>query len=445
MRRRSIRAALGLLPPLLLALGCGAPSPPSVVLVLVDTVRADRLSVYGSPRDTTPSLAARAERAAVFEHAFATSPWTVPSTASLLTGLTPRRHGAGYRTGKQHGFTVLPDDVPTLAGRLSEHGYETAAIVNNVFLGRGFGLHRGFARYDHSPAGDLDVRRADEVVESGLRWLAEPRTGPAFLLLHLMDPHIAYDPPPDVAGRFTADLPSQRFRLPVRLPKAIRRDPPSAEVDRRFLEAAYDEELVAVDRALERLLRELDGGALEGSVVMVTSDHGEEFFEHGGFEHGHALYQELLHVPLLVWGPGVRPGRYDEPVSLVDALPTVLDAVGAPPQDGVSGRSLWGLVTRGEALASRDLVAEALLHGPERRVLVRWPHKLDVKTGPGRVRLFDLEADPGERRNLAKERPELVATLRAALDAESREARESSLADVDEETREKLAGLGYVE
>jgi arylsulfatase len=434
---------------LALPIGCAEAAPDlGIVFVVVDTVRADHLSVYGAARPTTPTLARWAERGAVFEHAFAASPWTVPSMASLLTGRIPTAHGAGFRSGRRHGFTVLREDVQTLAQLLSQRGYETAAIVNNVFLGKGFGLDRGFGRYDHMPATDLELRRGDEVVDLALDWLRQPRDAPSFLLVHLMDPHIAYDPPPSVRGRFTAEIESS-FSLPVRKPGSIRKRrerPP--EADRRFLAAAYDEELLGVDRALGRLLIELEGdGLLSRSLVLLTSDHGEEFFEHGGFEHGHALYQELLHVPLILWGPGVAPGRYAPPASLVDAVPTALEAVGAEVPEGLAGRSLWGLLTRGEALPPRDLVAESLLRGPERRALVRWPYKLDTRQGAGRVRLFDLEADPGERNNLAPRRPELVAELRRALDAlgEAEEGSEPILAPVSEEMREKLIGLGYIE
>lgn len=430
-------------------IGCAPATDLPVVFVVVDTVRADHLSVYGAERPTTPALARRAESAAVFEHAFATSPWTVPSIGSLLTGQLPSHHGAGQRTGKHHGFTVLRKDVQTLAERLARDGYETAAIVNNVFLGRGFGLHRGFERYDHAPATDLELRRAEEVVDLALAWLRDRKGTRSFLLVHLMDPHIAYDPPPAVRGRFTANL-SSRFTLPVRTPSAIRKlaEPPSA-ADIHFLAAAYDEELLGVDHALERLLRELDGGLLADALVLLTSDHGEEFFDHGGFEHGHALYRELLHVPLIIWGPGVRPGHYTEPASLVDALPTVIEALGHEPEAGLAGRSLWSLVTDHTELPARDLFAEGLLRGAERRAIIRWPFKLDAKRGPGRVRLFDLENDPGERTNLAGQRPELVAELRGALEARMRPSApvssETRVAPMDEETRQRLISLGYID
>jgi arylsulfatase A-like enzyme len=188
--------------------------------------------------------------------------------------------------------------------------------------------------------------------------------------------------------------------------------------------------------------------------VIVTADHGEEFLDHGALEHGHTLYQELLHVPLLVWGSHVRAARHEEPVSQVDVLPTVLDAVGIDPPDGLDGASLWPLLTgRGALEGGRELVAENSLYGDQRRAIVEWPYKLviDVEQPPPQpgmgqpdVALYDLERDPTERENLASERPEVAERLTAALARRAPRELDRAPVELDADTRRELRALGYL-
>jgi arylsulfatase A-like enzyme len=213
---------------------------------------------------------------------------------------------------------------------------------------------------------------------------------------------------------------------------------------------AYDEELLFVDAQLGRLLDGLEArGRLGDSLVMLVADHGEEFFDHGGFEHGHSVFQELLRVPLVAWGPGVRPARIEAPVSIADVFPTVLEALGIPVEPGVAGRSLWGLLRGGAVPPERSLVAEALLHKRERKALIRWPHKLVFEPSSGRSQLFDLAADPAETRDLAESEPglrqELLAELEATLEAASRERAARREATFPEAIEERLRGLGYLD
>jgi arylsulfatase A-like enzyme len=204
-----------------------------------------------------------------------------------------------------------------------------------------------------------------------------------------------------------------------------------------------------VDRQIGRLFDGLEQrGLLDETLVVLTSDHGEELFDHDGFEHGHTMFQELLRVPLLFWGPGVRPGRIETPVSLVDVLPTLLEALGLEPLPDLAGRSLWGLLGGGPDPAERALVAEGTLHGPDRKALVRWPWKLVVTTGQP-ARLYDLGRDPGERRDLSQQAPERLAELLEELEATTRAASRGRLdrspAQLDEQTRAQLGELGYLE
>jgi arylsulfatase A-like enzyme len=428
-----------------------------LVLVVVDTLRADSLGLYGSSHPTSEGLDRWAERGAVFERAFAASNWTLPSVASLLTGRYPSGHGSGRaketlpngRTRRV--FVALDGSVPRLATLLAQAGYDTAAFVTNTFLRPGFGVAEGFATYDQSRNRAIGERRADVMVDRALAWIDQHANGaPCFLLLHLLDPHQPYDPPPGAAGRFTADY-RGTLTAPIGPSSGLVRQVKRREIDldaadRAFVRGVYDEEVAFVAAHLSRLLDGLaERGVLERGVVVLTADHGEEFFDHGALEHGHTLYHELLRVPLVVWGSGVRAGRHREPVSLVDVLPTLLDAVGLAVPEGTDGASLWPLLTgRGGLRAERQLVAENSLYGDQRRAIIEWPWKLVVDVERPDTALFDLERDPAESENLAAARPEIVERLGAAL--ERRVPRRSGEAPVelDAETREELRALGYL-
>jgi choline-sulfatase len=431
------------------AAACGREPDParSVVLIVVDTLRADHLGAYGHPEATSSELDRRASQGALFERAFAPSSWTLPSFASLYTGLWPSEHRVGREPGSEKEYTALSGQLRVLAEILAEQGFETAAIVNNPFLHPGFGLARGFEVYRYVYGNLLHQPRASQIAWAGLRWLDERDPQRRFLLvLHFFDPHLTYDPHASVRGTFTAGYRGS-LELPVGGFGAANStwDLPDPE-DRRFVSAAYDEEVLFVDRQLERFFAGLEErGLSDETLVVLTADHGEELFDHGGFEHGHSLYQELLHVPLAVWGPGVRPGRIDAPVSLVDVLPTLLDALGLPPLAGLDGASLWPLLARREALLERPIVAEGTLYGPERRALVRWPWKL-VEVDGGAPRLFDLERDPREQRDLAATHADRMHGLGEELARLRTGAGPAAPApQLDEQTRRDLSGLGYLE
>jgi arylsulfatase A-like enzyme len=442
---------------LLLVTACArAPEGPgSAVLIVIDTVRADHLGSYGYARPTSPALDRWAERGAVFERALASSSWTLPSVGSMLTGQLPSRHEAGVVLApglgwKRDRFARLDDSVPTLAQRLDADGYATAAVVNNAALHADFGLARGFETWDYFPATDEHNRSAAATVDLALAWLDRSSDQPFFLLVHFFDPHLAYDPPEPARGRFSGDY-TGALGYPVHNALGLRLAVDQLDADdRRFVADAYDEELLALDGELGRLLDGMaERGLLETTLVVLTSDHGEELFDHGGFEHGHSTFQELLHVPLMAWGPGVRAGRIEAPVSHVDLLPTLLDALGRPLPADLAGVSLWPLLRGGSAPPERMLVAEGLLYGADQRAVVRWPWKLVLRADGGQTGLFDLSADPGERHDLSAERPEVLARLQtepaARLpDGEQLRAR-TRAAELDEQTRGQLRSLGYVD
>jgi arylsulfatase A-like enzyme len=420
------------------------------VLVVVDTLRADHLGAYGYARPTSPQLDRWARRGVLFERATASSPWTLPSFASIYTGQHPSRHVAGailQRAGEKD-FASLSSSHPTLGEILGDRGYATAAFVNAVMLHPKFGIGRGFDTYDYSAGDGTRMRRANVTVDLALRWLDARDDRPFLLVVHFFDPHMAYDPPRPVRGRFTRGY-AGSLRLPLTDLRRARSEPETFDTaDRRFIAAAYDEELLFVDYHIGRLLDGIEQrGLLKDSLVLLTADHGEEFFDHGGFEHGHSAFQELLHVPLVAWGPDVRARRIAAPVSHVDLVPTALDALGLAVPEGLSGVSLWPTLRHGAAPPERPLIAEGTFHGPERKAVLLWPWKLIRTLGDGEAKLFDLSADPRESRDLAAREPAQLDRLLVELEAEigSAVTEPKIRAEIDEDTRERLRSLGYLE
>lgn len=435
------------------------PGPPrNVLLVVVDTLRADHLGSYGYERATSPRIDALADRGVVFENAFATSPWTAPSVASILTGQWPSRHGAVVR--REAGQPVRresdgqvevlrpADGLPDVARRLGEHGFETAAFVTNVWLGREMGITAGFQHVELLPNGT-----APQLSDAARAWLARERRAPFFLLLHYLDPHYPYEAGDPAAGHFLGPE-CERDWSHVPLRQLKRRVPMQSLVVRDCFRDAYDEEILQLDLALGSLLDDpVLAPVLAETLVIFVSDHGEELWDHGLFEHGHRMLQELVRVPLVAAGPGLAPGRVETPVSIADLAPTIAHAVGLPgafgPGDELAGRSWWPEAGAAEVSpTARPLVAENNLYGPTRQALVRWPWKLASGSGDEPA-LFHLEDDPGERRSLARERPEIVRELEAELTEileRARSARgDAHPAELSTTTFEELRALGYVE
>jgi arylsulfatase A-like enzyme len=384
----------------------------------------------------------------------------VPSFASIFTGQLPSRHGAGGEESHagQRIFDRLDPSVRTAAELLGEYGYATAALVNNPFLAPEFELDRGFDLYDYHGGTNAEIRRADVMFQRAVKWIDAHGEEPFFLVVHLFDPHMNYDAPIPFRGRFTDGIASQ-LALPVEQLNAIRAGTLTLNADdREFIAAAYDEEVAFVDEQLGRFLDALQSrGLFDRALVVLTADHGEELFEHDGFEHGHAQWQELLHVPLMVWGPGVLPGRETHPVSVIDILPTVLEFAGAASPEVLEGRrpepfqgrSLWPNLRTAAPLPPRTLFAGSNFYGSELQVALRWPHKLIVNTADGDRWLFDLSANPEERFLSGSQDPVIIRELLSELIEQLQrgvQARDDAPAvEVDEETLQKLRALGYVQ
>jgi arylsulfatase A-like enzyme/Tfp pilus assembly protein PilF len=424
--------SLGLLFSLLGFVNCAArderaPPPGNVVLVTVDTLRADRLGAYGSDSGLTPNLDRLARSGVLFENASAVAPLTLPSHASILTGTYPLRHGIRDNGG----YHLAPESV-TLAETLAARGYRTGAFVGAFVLDSRWGLDQGFERYfddfDFASFDDVSLgsvsRRGDEVVSEALRWMGEAKTGPFFAWVHLYDPHAPYEPPEPHRGRHAGG----RYGL-------------------------YDGEVAHVDELIGRLLDWLSKESLDQTtLVAVMADHGEALEDHGELDHGFFIYDATMKVPFLIRGPDVPEGvRVVAQVRAIDVMPTVLDLVGLPKEPSVQGTSLLPLA-RGES-KSLELVAYGESHYP--RLHYGWSELRSLRSEEFHFidapspELYDLRVDAGETRNLAPERPDAVSELRGRLGEEierysagALEVREPE--EPDDETREKLTALGYL-
>jgi len=448
-----------------------SPGPPeakrlNVLLVVIDTARADKFGCYGHPGGLTPRIDELATQGVLFEDSAAHAPWTLPSTASLLTSLHPQQHGAGgyldlapLEAGgaPQVRFRGLADEVETVTEAFQRGGWRTGAIVNVDFLDQEFGLTQGVHDLDAAwYESNTEVRSATTTTDLALQWLDERGDEPFFLLAHYFDAHAVYEPPEEYRQRFAApqDRGSTNFVFGTRqhmlLLRAGQLDLEPALIERA--ERLYEAELAYVDAEVGRLIDGLEqAGLAEDTLVVLTADHGEEFLDHGGFEHGHTLYDELIRVPLVMRLSGhLTPGTVvGGTTPLVDVAPTLCDLAGLEVPVSFSGRSLLPAM-RGEAPPQRPVLAHGNFWG---QPLVswrsgRWKLILDPRGGQGeRVELYDLEADPGERTDLAPAQPERVAALLAeyrSVEALLEARAEGRPVELDEAGKRRLQALGYM-
>jgi len=405
---------------LLLAItaGCERRSQPlNVVIIGVDTLRPDHLGCYGYDRNTSPGIDRFATQGVLFENVISHSPWTLPSFASIFTSLYPAQHGASALNSQ------LRTDQPTLAMMLLKKGYSTAAIINAPFLRPEFKLDRGFEFYDYKPP--FADRLADGTTADALAWIDGHMGEPFFLFVHYFDPHLPYQPPapydtrfaPGYTGDLTASFDINLFPEARATNFETMKAVPAEDWD--YIRALYDGEIAFTDRAVGELLAGLDRRNLrENTLIIFLSDHGEEFFEHEGFEHGHTLYDELIKVPLIVSLPRQVPenARLKEHVRLIDIAPTVLDFLGIEPASHMEGASLRPMITgegemdapAGSLLPPGIGFSESMLYGPQRKSIVAYPWKYVYDMMTGGCLLFDLRADPGETEDLAAARPEAL-------------------------------------
>jgi arylsulfatase A-like enzyme len=378
-----------------------AQATPNLVLVIIDTLRSDHLSCYGYPLMTSPNLDRLASEGLLFVNSFSTSTWTLPSVATLLTGLLPDQHGLKSIDNS------LSAKVETVAERLRDAGYRTAAFTDGGFLEPRWGFSQGFDRYD-STAGEAWQPKDVSVIEADASaWLRENRFSPFFLLVHTYETHQPYRFRSGYSEKFLGDeaAPPENDEI---LAWDLAGKPDDGDFLKRVL-ALYDGEIARADHHIGRLVETLrEIGQYDNTAIVVTSDHGEEFLEHGGVEHGAGkVFNENIRVPLLIKPPAAsRAGRVDTPVSGLDIAPTILQIAGLGQTDNQAGRSL--LAPALSELVSRNVFAHGLNSFPQ---LNEERYRLD---GGGRavvfdrvrdrLSFFDLENDPGMRRAMGPTR-----------------------------------------
>jgi arylsulfatase A-like enzyme len=434
-----------------------------IVLISLDTLRPDHLGTYGHTRDTSPVLDALAERGVVFEEASSTSPWTLPAHASMLTGLYPSQ--ANVRRSPDR----LPESIPNLAAQFRDAGYRTVGIASNLWFTIGW-LSQGFDEWENlddeiadllhgieNPTEQTPEGLGEQITELGLKALNAHRDRPVFVFLHYFDIHSDYVSLPEFEDLFLpSDFRSKsRVDGSTRLLKRIK----AGEVvlddrEREELRILYDAGIRQLDDRLAPLFDWIEEEVgWKQALVVVTSDHGEAFFEHdSNVSHGDAQYQEQISVPLIVVGGDSPVGlRITDPVSIVDIVPTLLGAAGITPEKPLPGYDLAGHWQNGDVpVSSRTIYAQSApaVNGDWLQAVRRGSHKLIINTKLGTHELYDLSVDPTETQNLAEALPDLTRELTALLDDFDRrdpDPERKPEFEIDEATRARLRALGYTE
>lgn len=412
----------------------GLPPGANVIVILVDTLRFDAMGFGGYDKPTSPRLDAWARRGVVFENATTPGAWTKPAVMSLFSGLYPATHAV---QDKDH---VASDDLVTLAEVLRARGYATHGLVTNFAASDEFNLGQGFDSYpfldkeesseplrrrNYLPIGDVDRHFRE--------FLARPEIAmgsqPFFLYVHTTDPHFPYEAP--AAYRKFGGDPRGR----------------------------YDAEVLYTDDFVGRWLDTLESsGLLDRSIVVFTADHGEEFREHGGTGHGITVFEECVRVPLVVWAPGLQPGRRTSQVSLADLAPTLLEAIRQAPTPGFAsqGRSFWPVATEGDTPGGWSWSYSELVF-PTKGIAFGYreqDHKVvrivrDKLGRQNQLMLFHVASDPFEQRDLAASDPDRLRTLSARMkavrDQHEAAAFEGNAVELEGEALERMRGLGYVD
>jgi choline-sulfatase len=389
--------------------------PTNVLILTIDTLRADRLGIYGATNVETPNMDRLAREGAWAPQSDAPVPLTRPSHVSLFTGRSPSEHGI-----RDNLSAPLNASVPLLADIFQQAGFATAAFVSSSVLDRQSGLARGFDVYSDRFDKGADQRTGDAVTAEAIGWLRSPPKPKFFAWIHLYDPHAPYAPPEPYASRYAG--------------------------------RPYDGEIAFCDELVGRVATALsETGKMDNTLLIVTSDHGEALGEHGEDVHGYFVYEATLRVPLILHGPGVTRGTTVRPVArTIDLFPTILDLMGISANEQSSGRSLAPAL-RGGQLPEEPALAESLvplLH-------YGWSDLRSLRDGrwkyimAPRAELYDLEADPGELHNLAGEQETRARAMRGGLESELRKERSSSpkpadMSGISPDVLERLGALGYV-
>lgn len=430
---------------------------PNILFLTIDAFRADHASAYDYPQEITPYLDQLAEQGVVFEQAYVNAPWTFPSFVSMLTSRYPTEldtsiNELAIEEIENHGRLI--EQPETLAERLETLGYNTQAILTNEWLSSLRGFTQGFGgfvnvekmmpyQYNFHFKDSALVYLLNEIPGVGTKlkqfhnflfgpgwrhlrtpafelapwinsWLENHQQSRFFLWVHLIDPHVPYDPAPQYTPALT-DLSPQRVE---QLRGIMAHDPGRLrwrEIDREALVGLYDGDISQADAALGEIWQKLDElGLMDKTLLIISADHGEEFWDHGEIGHGRTFYQETIRVPLVIFGPGIEPRRVYQNVSLLDIFPTIIDLIGERIPNDVLGRSLRPLI-EGKFLPDEPVISEANWRGDKSRAIIWGNYKLVHNYFTNKEELYNLRTDPQEKTNLIDLQPGIASQLRSRL------------------------------
>jgi arylsulfatase A-like enzyme len=381
----------------------GAQNKKNVLLIGVDTLRADMLTVYGEPQNLTPVIAEFAESSTTFMQNRSQSPWTLPSFSSMLTGGLPSRIGATMLSWS------LPDRATSIAEILRDNGYATGAVCSNTYVGNASsGFQQGMDSfwYSYNVRADVSIQRAEDFINRS-------KDRDWFCFLHFEDPHTPYTPLPEYAERWCDPAYTGEFKTAFTNDadwKFATDIPPQADIDQvRNLHRA---EISYLDSSLAELFSFLEeNNLMDNTLVIFSGDHGEEFYEHGAFEHGHTHYDELIKTPLIIHGEGFPEGEnISDPVGNFDIVPTILSWLNIPLPNDLEGVPLQDVV-EGSVPADRIIYGEDCIRGTQKKYALQWPYKCIYDYSDRSFQLFNLEDDPGELNDISSANPEIAGNL----------------------------------
>lgn len=414
----------------------------NIVLITIDALRADHLSCYGYHRNTSPNIDKIAAKGIVFKNVFAPSSWTVPSMVSLLTSVYPVNHGIvkGFAKGEKiHNQNVFSDELITLAELLKANGYDTFGVASNLHLSENFGFARGF---DHFKC--LSFKPAPFVNRVVYSWESQIKNSDKFFLwLHYFDPHHPYRSRKPWIENYTTQELTQKFSLSSKSSDYLQRHIPKLQKEALSnLVALYDSDINYVDAYIGELINEFELD--ENTLIIITADHGEEFFEHGRLGHGYNLHQETIKIPLIIKLPrSPRKETVDEYVNLVDIIPTIVDILGINPSEKMLGKSAL----------KKKLVNEYMYTELDRKALLKaiitpeWKYIYNYKNKTNQ--LYNIKTDPNELNNLADKKVKQCNQLKEQLlywaVTSKTYPTKSQVFEISQEEKEKLEAMGYLD
>ncbi len=399
------------------------PSGPNVLLIVADTLRADHLGCYGYENLTSPSIDSFATESVLFERAFSNASWTTPSMGSLLTSLYPHEHGA-------FGFhNHLKKAVPTMAEVFRNAGYTTFCVQTNIHLTKSYDFGHGFDQTE-----EVMLAKGEEVASLFMTWLEKRKEGPFFAYLHFMDTHFPYNAPGEMEKIFNLEIGQEEFiTTDIRLLSKMG----ISDSDKQKVIRLYDDAVTYFDGCFQKISEVLKSRDIyENTIIVLVSDHGEEFWEHGGYAHGHSLYNEVIRVPLIIRYPPIfSPKSYGANIALTDIMPTILGAADIPHFLDLSGDNRIGSILN-DTRSEKEIFVEALLTSPEKKALIKDDLKLIENTGilnedivdilgilskhlipreKAGFELYHLSEDSSETRNIVADFPDTVENMKKSL------------------------------